>query len=388
MNLKWSLSTFVFLSISLYPPFIFTTIAPTSIRVVFFLIIVFLLLLKSANFRVIDFFSAGLIVLFCIIGITADTASESVITSLSTALTLAFALSLSRAVRDNVDFRDAFISRYLFLFFLIPSFVILGLLWGLIIKTQINIFSIPIPVGGNLNKFNFFGVLLDKDPLMGFDIYRSFSYFLEPIYLSPFLACNFYLVSEILPNPQKNRFKWLNGIAGICLFSYLFTVIFVFLFIIDRNKNLIKAGFLIINILALLIFGVNNDVSDLIYDFFRRSSLDERLYRMSAFVYLMQNSDAIQIIFGRGYAFKIPYFDMDVSAGILNQVIEVGLVGAAAMFVFVLNIVRRWEILLFYVLISLVITPLKMPFFWVLLIILFIYYKSLGESKAQNQRQG
>ncbi|WP_114651999.1 hypothetical protein [Polynucleobacter necessarius] len=274
------------------------------------------------------------------------------------------------------------------LFFLIPSFVILGFFWGLILNTDINIFSIPVAVGGNLNKFNLFGVLLDKDPLMGFDIYRSFSYFLEPVYLSPYLACNFYLVSEILPNPQKNRFKWLNGIAGIFTFSYLFPIVLIFLFMINRNKICIKVVFLMIIIFTLVIFGVSYDVSNLFYEVFYRSSLEERLYRMSIFTFLMQNSDAIQIIFGRGYVFKVPDFNMDISSGILNQIVEVGLVGAVAMFVFVLNVVRRWEILFFYVLISLIFAPLKMPFFWVLLIILLIYYESLGESKVQNQQQG
>ncbi len=141
-------------------------------------------------------------------------------------------------------------------------------------------------------------------------------------------------------------------------------------------------------IFTLVIFGVSYDVSNLFYEVFYRSSLEERLYRMSIFTFLMQNSDAIQIIFGRGYVFKVPDFNMDISSGILNQIVEVGLVGAVAMFVFVLNVVRRWEILFFYVLISLIFAPLKMPFFWVLLIILLIYYESLGESKVQNQQQG
>lgn len=371
----------VFIPVLFYPPFVFVSITPTSIRVISFSIMVTYIFLKSSRIKTGDVFRACLILFTCILAINADMNSvDNIITALSTSLTLVFALILSRAVRDNIGFRAEFIFGYVVLFFVISSSVILGFIWHLLFSSEFNLFSIPTIWdlgGGYPYTINFFGLLLPKTVILGYDIYRSFSYFIEPVYLAPFLVANYFLVSKLLPTPLKNRFKWLNGIAGILTFSYLFPIAIAY-FLITNLKMNIKAF-----IVFLIIFAAT--IATVYFDLYADSSLSERLHRMTIFLHIADNSDAAQILFGHGYVFTDSSFDRGIAAGFLDKAVQIGVVGSVAWYLFVLSIVGwRCKLFLFYILISFTVDPGILPLFFVLLLVLKIASEASVESKIPS----
>lgn len=234
----------------------------------------------------------------------------------------------------------------------------------LFILGELNLFNID---GGGHDTYLFtpFGAILTKDFSGIAVVYRSFSFFIEPVYLALFCAANIFLVAPCLKE-KSNIFLIANVIGGILTFSYLFFVLSMLLFFYKKIPSFsFKGGFYLLSLIGLVVIFSQVDL-------FSSSSLNERIDRISLFFTAMNDTSLFQVMFGRGFA-QDTGFDRGFSAGLFTTIYEMGIIGLAAIlfFVNILSNKKRYIFLLFFVAL-LVFEPIKLPLFWMLVVVLSV----------------
>jgi hypothetical protein len=108
---------------------------------------------------------------------------------------------------------------------------------------------------------------------------------------------------------------------------------------------------------------------------------------MGLFLKSMEESNALQLIFGRGFV-AYPGFDKAFSAGLLTTIYEVGIINLVAivLFVYVLSNKNKYMFLVLFIP-MLVFEPVKMPLFWVSVVVLTILLPDRSHIKSKNISQ-
>lgn len=341
-----------------YPPFLFTPQIASSLRIGSFILLIGYLLLATKRFHKQDLFVFFIICfLFISTAIKNSGNVDALLTVGNMMLTLVFAYVLSRAVEMNEHVKKNIIKIYIKFFTWVPICTFLSLVFFLTIG-EFNLFNIPYSQGYNYH-YTPFGVLIDKS-FFGFHAYRSFFFFIEPVYLALFYAANVFLVTPYVN--EKNRFFLVvNIVGGVLTFSYLFFVLSALFFLIkttNRSSNILRLFLSVCLIIAVPVF-----------DFFADSSLSRRAELMDIFFEAMNDANVYQFMFGRGFDTQTelaPHF----SAGLLSAIYEVGVINLAVITIF-LSILshRNVQVFILYFVAMLVVEATKLPLFWVLVVV-------------------
>ena len=273
----------------------------------------------------------------------------------------------------NIKVKKKVIDFYMLSFSIIPLCSVLSIIYYMMLG-QFHLFN-PYTEAYNY-LYTPFGVLLPKN-MFGFNIYRSFFYFIEPVFLSFFYAVNiFYIPREV--NDKYNYFKLANIIGGILTFSYLFYVLIIVLLFI-KSKSISFSFFQKIILVILLVL-----VSQFI-DFLAFSSASDRLYRIGLFFSVIKDTTALQFMFGRGF-YSYYGFDKNFSAGLFTNIYEMGVINFVFIMVFFyyLSNRRKYMFVLFFIA-MLTFDPIKLPFFWVLMVLLSnVYFEKNDQTLINN----
>lgn len=361
---NFSKAPLIFIPVLLYPPVMFTGQVSPSIRISLFTLLVMYLFLATKYISKKDMQVFFLVLILLISNLIVNFASpDSLRTAGSTLLTLAFAWALSRSVNSNKQIKENLVRFYINLFTLIPICSILSVIF-IFVFGELNLFNIDAG-GHETYLFTPFGVILAKDFFGIAVVYRSFSFFDEPVYLASFYAANIFLVAPCLKE-RSNIFLIANAIGGILTFSYLF---FVLSFLLFFSKKIPVFSFKS-SLYVLLLVGLIMILSQV--DLFSSSSLGERIDRINLFFAAMEDANLLQVVFGRGFM-QDTGFDRGFSAGLFTTIYEMGILGLVAIlfFVNVLSNKKRYIFLLFFVSL-LVFEPIKLPLFWMLVVVLSV----------------
>lgn len=355
----------VFLPVLFYPPLQLTDVVPSTLRVSLFIFLVAWLFLKTRKLSQKDLIIFFVLMLLLCLVITVNYFDAAGLrTASSTTLTLIFAWISFRAVRANEKVRSALIYFYFVVFLIVPIFSLLSLayyfLWG-----EVNLLNID-PGGHGSYIYTPFGTLVSKDFWGVWIAYRSFSYFYEPVLLAFFYAVNIFVLVPLLREKKYKTklFLWVNWLGGIFTFSYLFMVLcgyFIFLEKINLSPKKILLFVTGSIMVVALIFH---------FDIFSASSLGERVVRIQGFIDAMEKSNIVQLFFGHGFT-QDTGFNMGFASGVLTSIYEIGLIGLVISLVFLLIVINgNYGALPVYLIADLIFEPLKMPLFWVLVILL------------------
>lgn len=361
---NFSKSPLIFIPVLFYPPVMFTGQISPSIRISLFALLVMYLFLATRYVSKKDIQVFFLVLVLSVSNLIINFASlDSLRTAGSTLLTLVFAWALSRSANSNKRIKGNLVRFYIGLFILIPICSLLSVIF-LFVFGELNLFNINAG-GHDTYLFTPFGAVLTKDFSGIVMVYRSFSFFDEPVYLASFCAANIFLVAPCLKE-RSNIFLIANVIGGILTFSYLFFVLSFLLFFSKKIPAFSFKSGLYLLLLAGLIM-ISSQV-----DLFSSSSLGERIDRINLFFAAMEDTNLFQVVFGRGFVQETG-FDRGFSAGLFTTIYEMGILGLVAIlfFVNVLSNKKRYIFLLFFVSL-LVFEPIKLPLFWMLVVVLSV----------------
>lgn len=350
-----------FIPIFLYPPLQFTYVFPAPFRITLMVFLVVSLFLGSRNIVKKDLMISTLLLLLYVNFIVINISStEGLITSSSVLLTFVLAYALGRGVAKSQKIKVRLIKTYRFLFLLIPLFSVASIVYYKLFG-QYNIFP-PYTEGYNY-IYTPFGAMLTKS-LFGIEVYRSFFYFIEPVYLGFFYAVNiFYFPKDY--RKKVDYFLWANVIGGILTFSFLFYFLVILFLILKKNSVLDSVWKKTIIIILLVVVYLGVDVMG-------DSSSSERLYRMSLFFGMMNEFSLAQFMFGHGFVTDTGV-GKSFSAGLLTSIYEVGVFNVFLMVMFFGTISNNKSYMYTLLFISmLMFEPIKLPLFWTLMVILSV----------------
>lgn len=369
------LDVLTFIPVLMYPPLLFVNEISPLVRIGSFVLLTIYLLLAKKQFSKVNLTIFFIFFVFCI---STFIVNSQELTQFKTAgnmiLTVIFGYALSRAVAQNNKIKEKLVELYLGFFTLVPIGAFVSLVFFLIFGSN-NIYRFQ-DYEGYLYLHTPFGVMLDRD-IFGFHVYRSFSFFIEPVYLGFFCAVNVFLIA---PSIAKGRslFFISNLIGGFLTFSFLFYVLGALLFIV-RKIAWSPAIILRLILMACAVWGV------LALDFFADSSLGARLNVVQVFIDDMSEANIFQFMFGQGFPSSLETDSHHYNSGLLTSIYEVGIVNVAGLsYLLFVMCKRNVNIFLCYLVASMVIEPLKFPIFWVMLIVLTVLLQKKNEKILQN----
>lgn len=361
---SFPMALLIFIPVLLYPPILFTDKIPGSLRIGLFVLLIMysILATKRVSKKDVIIFLLLIILSASLIAVNFNNL-DGLRTAGSTMLTLVFAWVMNRAVKGNVRYEDLLISFYINLFKVVPICSLLSVIF-LVTIGEWNLFDVYSE--GHDYWFTPFGAVFAKD-FLGVSVYRSFSFFHEPVYLALFYSVNVFLIAPSLKEKSKIFFI-ANVVGGILTFSYLFFILSIILIFSKKIAALsIKEyGFLLFMAVSLIIVASQVDL-------FSSSSVGDRWERANFFFTAMEDASVFQLMFGHGFALETG-FDRGFSAGLFTTIYEVGIVNLVVIFIFV-NMMQSKKFYIFLVLCTalLVFEPTKLPLFWILVIVLTVF---------------
>jgi hypothetical protein len=364
----------IFIPALLYPPILFTDKISGALRIGLFIFLVAYFFLASKRVSKNDVIIFLLLLLFSasLVSVNFDNL-DGLRASGSTMLTVVFAWAMSRAVKENVRYKNLLINFYINFFKVVPISSLLSVIF-LVTAGELNLFNVYLE--GYDYWFTPFGAVFAKD-FLGVSVYRSFSFFHEPVYLALFYAVNVFLISPSLKEKSKVFFI-VNVVGGILTFSYLFFILsLILIFSIKITKISIK------EYSYLLLVAVGLIILDSQINLFSSSSLSDRWERANFFFNAMEDANILQLMFGHGLALETG-FDRGFSAGLFTTIYEVGIVNLIIIFIFIFVLKmpsKKFYIFLVLCTALLVFEPTKLPLFWILVIVLTVFERLEGPHK-------
>lgn len=350
-----------------YPPLLFYQFINETFRIILFAIILISLFAMQLSRvylknKIPTIASLWLFLLLYILASLYINGQESFRSALGYSMILLFALSIFSIMNSQrcKEFTDQFLKLYTGLFFLIPVCCIINVFINVFLPS-LNIFSAYFSDKDYQYLGSPLGLVVVK-PIMGISIYRSFFFFIEPVYLALFYLINVFVIKEYVKS-FNHSFTTLNIIGGIVTFSYLFFAGYIILKIL---KLPILNKVVLLSVFGLTFF-IFQDV--ILSDFIDSSSSDDRLFRIEGAFAFIQNADITKILFGLGFLYDIG-LDRGISSGLLSTIIENGILGLIFLLtVMVLFAQKNLTIIIIIFLGLLTIEPFKFPLFWLTIIL-------------------
>jgi len=365
-RMKWAAYYIIFVAL-IYPPFSFVNIVKTEYRIASFVILI-LAQLYLIKYKIIDItylLMIGLVYFLVPIMMKEENISNKTLYSVLT--TMVFGILFSREINNDDRFFEIFLGKLSKVIDVFALMTVLGFIWNQMHLPEINILGIKSLIDGEYfynYTFSPFGMSFPKEPF-GLDTYRSFSYFIEPVYAAPFFGINGFVFKK-----ENTLMAKINNIAGILTFSYLY-IILVGYVIISRLK---KTSFIIASLMLIGLY-----ILALKYNVFGASSFEERISRINIFFEVFEKGDLSEKIFGLGYGMENYGYGKGISAGLLVSILEIGLIGFVATLAILMKLFRKnLEVFIFAIMLWMAFEVFKFPACWVLLICMD---KSLNKMK-------
>jgi hypothetical protein len=350
----------MFLPIILYPPFVFATMVPSQIRIVVYLLLNLYIFFYQKRYFKSDIYIFCMLLLLSIIMVSRNiSGTVGILTTGNYLLTIFFGWGLCRYLLNSTYRTEKLINLYVKFFILVSIFSLLSVLF-MITFGELNLFSISFDVRAYTYKVTPFGLLLVKK-FGTIDVYRSFFYFIEPVYLSIFFAANIFFIAPYIKNNSR-LFLIANVIGGWLTYSFAFYILLAVLYIAKK----LKSHFSITSILILLFIMIFYQA---IIDIFLFSSFSDRLLRFELFIESIEKSNTIQLLFGNGVLTPNGH-DRAFSSGILNSIFELGIIGTGLQLMILITLRPYFLMFLLFMTTAAILDPIKLPLFWFLIIII------------------
>ena len=361
----------IFFPIIIYPPFFFQQSFPQSIRVGLFLILCCYLFLSSFRYKVRDLILIFSLSLLLIILFSSNTREIPGLFNIgSNILTIIFGWLMYRYLEEKKQRVEVMLKVYSLFFYLAATCSIISLLYFQV-AGEYDIF------GYGSDRFTYlvtpFGIIYTKF-FGSIEVYRSVFFFNEPIHASLFFAANVIIVSPLL-NKNSILFKILNLIAGVLLMSLTFYILLIALYFFSKKMSIKSFTIWLLSSIFFTIVLIG-------FDFINSSSIFDRLSSYEIFFKTLEQATTKQLFFGHGIrGFTLGGFN----SGIAISIVEYGFVGFMLL-VLILVLLLRLNILifLFIFLSSLVLDPLKTPFFWFLIILMTVKIRDINKKQVRS----
>lgn len=369
-------SELIFVPILFYPPLVFVTIISRPLRVGLFILLTAYLLSISKRFETKDFiiliFMGGVLSISLI---SNHGNLSGLVTSGSLMLTLVFAYALGRAAESNNYIKEKLINFYINFFVLVALSSLISIIFFMIFGEK-NVFNIDFGEKESGYFFTPFGILQFKE-IFSFDFYRSMFFFREPAFISLFYAANIFLVAPNI-NEKSKLFLVCNIVGGCLTFSYYFFLLSALLLFAKYISTSFKSVFVLLLFFCLL--------SMFRADFFSSSSLYNRIYRLELFLWVMETVEFSKIMFGSGFITE-PVGDQNFAAGITQLIYEIGIVGSIGVILIthLISSLKNKSVFILFSTSMFVFEPIKMPMFWMILVILSILLNDKPKTKVLSQ---
>ena len=331
----------------MYTPFFFSILFIREIRVALFFLLNFVLIIFYYNgFTKNDLLYLFFLSLYILNALSSELDDASGLLTLGNySLSLIFFWQFYKVINNNTYLEKALlfylITSYFFAISTIASFFYAYIFGGF------SLFGIQT----NSYFFTPFGAIFPKN-FFGFEIYRSSSFFYEPIYAGILFLINIYFISPYLTR-GKLFFIRVNEIAGALTFSTSFYILyFIYLiFFKIRFSNSSKAMLIILLLTCSIIY----PITDL-------TSLDDRIERLHIFYEILIDSNVSQILFGHGILTPNGY-SKAFNSGISLSLFETGIIGLITSFFIVLKIIKRMSLIILFIIICILFDPIKSPLY-------------------------
>ena len=291
-------------------------------------------------------------------------------------LTLFFGWGLCRYLSTSKYRTELFIGLYIKFFILISTFSVLSVLF-MVTFGELNLFGLNYDLNHYDYKVTPFGLLLVKT-IGTFKVYRSFFYFIEPLYVSIFYVANIFFIVPYMKNNSR-LFFIANLIGGMLTYSYAFYMLLIAAFITNKLKSQFSITFLLL-LLFIAIFYQG------IIDIFLYSSLSDRLLRFQLFTKSFETSNTIQLLFGHGVKAPNGYYRA-FSSGMLTSIFEIGVIGTALEMMILYTLRPYFRIILFFLITAVLFDPIKLPLFMFLIFVISHTFVSTSVHKAPKLRK-
>lgn len=378
INYNNIITKFLLIISLIYSPFIFFAFINETFRLFAFVLLLILLVTKlffqkfKTNKILKHIILLVFLVTYCTASIFINYNTEGLRSSIGYSLILILSYLVFININSNFKFYEYLSQNYIRLF----NFISISILINFVINILTGTFNFLTPYFPNSFSYDYsasiFGLSIRKS-LLGINISRNFWFFIEPVYASPLILINIFIIGPCIS--LKNKFFIvLNTIAGVLTFSYLFFAGYIILFLL-KNKPLILP--ILFTILAIILLYSNLDYEEI--SLFSSSSSSDRLLRLNLAFEVLSKFSVQKLFFGSGYIFS-QSLEMGVSAGIFSSFIEGGIIGMIIPLIFILVYTKFNKLLFCIALLSLLtIEPYKMPF----LLLAFIIAGKLISIKSE-----
>ena len=270
-------------------------------------------------------------------------------------LTIFFGWSLYRYLATNRRRQEILLASYLGFFLFICICSILSVIY-LVLFGEFDLFGFKSDIYSHL--VTPFGVLFVKD-FGSINVYRSFFYFHEPVFVAIFYAANIIIVAPLLKDNVR-FFVRTNLLGGFVSMSMTFYVVLFALYITKKISSFFS-------FIATLIVTFCFSYFIQIVDILAYSSSDDRMNRFYLFTLAMDAANAAQLWFGHGILFDTG-FDRAFNSGFTLSIYETGLLGTALQIFLLFRLSPNSLTFIFYIFAAAVVDPLRMPLFWFIVI--------------------
>lgn len=343
----------LFCPVIFYTPFFFALVIPQWFRVGSFLLLSAYLFLSCKHFYKYDeriFFTFILLILCMIISTGFDL--DNLMRLVGKCHVLFFAWSLKRYLTIQ-GMEKRILDLYVAFFNVAAIFSIFSVFY-LITLGEFDLFGLKSDDHGHL--VTPFGVIFQKY-FYTIQVYRSFFYFNEPIFVAVFYAFNIVLISPLIKK-RANLFAIFNFLGGVISMSMTFYVVLFLLLAFKKIKSYIYITFTVVG--GILIFWIIQEL-----EFLRFSSYDDRVERFLIFFnHYIQSFSVLEVFFGEG-VHSSTQFDLAFNSGLTVLMFEAGIIGFLLHLIFLKELSNSFTIFIFFILIGLFVVPMDMPIFWV-----------------------
>lgn len=331
----------------IYAPFFFLELVDSELRFISLIAIVACLLLSQWRFRI----EPGKLFLsftFILITIYGANEYEEILSLIHYAIIFIFAIVFSNLLSKSLKYFSIYIFIYEFFVYLAVTLTVASLFYVTVIG-QFDIFGFESDIYRHI--VTPFGVHIVKY-VEGFPLYRSYFYFVEPVFAGIFYGYNLLLRSNYNLRYPK-LFLFMTMLGGMLTFSVAFYLILAFIFVIENvnRKNWLVFGASFSILISYIIFN----------ELYHFSSIDDRYYRFQIFIEAVSEPGLYETFFGHGIVSKY-YFERSFSSGALISIFEIGVIGFVFQLLLLAMIIPNFRAFFVSVLISLIIDFTKMPF--------------------------
>ena len=237
-------ASIMFLPVILYPPIIFATMVPPQIRIGGYLLLnLYIFFYQKRYFKYDIYIFCMLLFLSIIMASRNIFGTGGLLTAGNYLLTLFFGWGLCRYLSTSKYRTELFIGLYIKFFILISTFSVLSVLF-MVTFGELNLFGLNYDLNHYDYKVTPFGLLLVKT-IGTFKVYRSFFYFIEPLYVSIFYVANIFFIVPYMKNNSR-LFFIANLIGGMLTYSYAFYMLLIAAFITNKLKSQFSITFLLL----------------------------------------------------------------------------------------------------------------------------------------------